>query len=210
MNRPTVSSFGGSYLSSSAVPNGVIIFNDGVVGSFFGGVVFSSVTAQAFQSGSNPNERGQLFLLPFPVRIFGCYGWMAQATSGNVDLVLYSDPLGSPVAQMTSRIDQHTISGTVVNRFNEMFASTYDVPANTPFAVVAKPAAAANVTAYFKTLDSQALSVVDVWGTAGYGVTRNGGSGAFTQQNSGKDHYFLGLIASAFQNPASPLQGVGI
>jgi hypothetical protein len=208
-NRPLVTAFtGGAYSTQSAAPNCLISFSDGALGWFYGSNVYSNLTSQSFQSGSSPNERGQLFQFPFPIRVRGCYGWLAQAASADVDLVLYSDPLGTPTAQRTASIDQNTIQGTGAARFEEYFSSGYDVPANTPIVLAVKPTAAANVTIYYKTLNSASHRVVDVWGTSGYGVNRS--SGAFAAQNSNLDHYFLGLIVEAFEHPARARYALGL
>lgn len=198
LSRPSVSTFTGSYIARGGLPDCVITFSDGTLGWFEGSDVFSTVTARAFNSGSATKEYGQLYQLPFPVKVCGIYGY---ATIGaDTDVVLYSDPLGTPVAQKTASIDANTLETGSAAPFQEFFSSPYSVLANTPIAAVLKPGAS-SITAFYKTLASAGHRVADPWGTSGYGVSR--ASGAFSNANSSLDHYYIGLLISAFDDGAS-------
>lgn len=197
-HEPIVTQYtGGSYAISDGAPRVVITFSDGAIGWFQFGDVANSVTARTFNSGSAPNEYGQLFNLPFPVRISGLFGFIDP--DANYDLVLYSTPLGTPVAQKTLSFDLNTASVAAGRRVQGVFPSPYDVAGNTDFAVVVKPTSVSNMSAYYKTLVSATHRVADPWGTNGYGVSRSGGSGAFANANSSLDHYYVGIIAGGFE-----------
>jgi hypothetical protein len=210
MNRPLVTQFTTVYSAIASAPNAVISFSDGALGFFYGGFVFRTISTTTFNSGSTPNERGQLFQLPFPCRVRGCYVFaQLGTTNADLDLILYSDPLGTPVAQRTVSVDQNTIATAGSSqRIVEYFSSGYDVPANTPVVLAVKPTTTNNVTLPFKTLANAAHRITDIWGTSGYGVNRS--SGAFAQQNSGLDHYFIGLLIEAFEHPARARYQLGI
>lgn len=197
---PSCTSFlSGAYANVTGVPNCFIIFSDGATGWFYGGDVFSAKTVQSFNSGSTPDERGQLFQLPFPLKIYGAYGWVDP--DADFDFVLYSDPLGTPVAEKTVSIDANTTASATGRYFEVLFSSPYQVAPDVPVAIVVKPGASSS-SVYFKTLNSATHRVSDPWGAGGYGVTRTDGSGAFADENSSLNHYYLGLIAGAFDDGA--------
>lgn len=197
MLRPCVTAYTGAiYAAQQQVPNCLITFSDGAVGWFDGGDVYQSVAAVSYNSGSSPNEYGQLYQLPFPVKVCGLYGIVSILASGrDFDVVLYSDPLGTPVAQRTVSIDGNTVASTGAFYFRELFATPYDIAANQPIGVVVKPGAS-SVSAYSKTLNNAAHRIADLWGTSGYGISRS--SGAFSNINSSLDHLYVGMIVSAF------------
>jgi hypothetical protein len=193
-SRPSVTSFtGGLYSSVTNVPNTIITFADGAIGYFYAGEVFSVLTNRSFSSG----EYGQLFNLPFPLKIHGLYAWMAVASSAaDADLVLYSAPLSTPVAEKTVSVDSNTITTLSGRRMTLLFATPYTYIANSDVAVAIKPTAGLSATAYYKTLASATHRVTGPFGTSSYGVTRS--SGAFANANASLDHYFIGLLAGAF------------
>jgi hypothetical protein len=194
LQRPTVTGFvGGSYAQANSVPNCFITFADGATGWIDGGEVFSTLNTRTWSSGDATKEYGQLFKLPFPQRIFGVYGWLNP--TADLDIVLYSDPLGTPSPEKTVSLDANTMGVASARRFREMFTSPYDTTADQLVAAVFKPGGS-NVSAYYKTLAAAGHRVSDIWGVEGYGVSR--ASGAFANANSSLDHYYIGLITGAY------------
>jgi hypothetical protein len=189
--RPTVV---GNLSARNATPNFIIRFNDGTYGWIDGSDIFATVQARGFNNTQTIKEYGQMFQFPFPMRIVGLYG-MSQLAVDH-DLVLYTDPLGSPVAQRTVSMDGNTLGDSGAYFFYEMFASHYDVAANQPIGAVYKPTSASNLNVFYKTLNNAAHRVTDPWGTNGSGISRN--TGAFTSTNSNLDHYCMGLLVSGF------------
>lgn len=193
-HRPLVTIISGvSYLEMATVPNAVITFSDGTLGWISGAEVFSVIGTRTWNSGSATKEYGQRYQFPFPVKVYGTYGWIDP--DADVDIVLYSDPLGTPVAERTLTIDANTATSTTGRRFEDLFSSPYSVPANTPVGIVFKPGAS-NVSAYYKTLGNAAHRITDPWGTSGDGIAR--ASGAFASANSNLDQYLIGLITGGF------------
>jgi hypothetical protein len=159
-----------------------------------GSTTFSTITIRTWNSGSATKEYGQLYQLPFPVKIYGMYAMIDP--DNDFDFVLYSDPLGgSPVAERTVSIDANTTANASTNWVIDMFSSPYSATADQKLGAVVKPGAA-NVSAYYKTLNSAAHRVTDPWGADGYGISR--ASGAFADANSSLDHYYVGLLCGAF------------
>lgn len=196
--RPSVTSFASSsYGDLADLPNVVITFSDGTLGTFWGGFVASvSTTTQTWNSGSATKEYGNVIQLPFPTKV---YGLAALATgSGDFDLVLYSDPLGTPAAEKTLSFDANIASSTSTTVATyELFASPYTLPANTPVAAIMKPGAT-NLNSKYLTLNAAAHQALHTGGANCYAVNR--ASGAFAPQNSSKDRFAIGLLVGAFHD----------
>lgn len=184
---------GTTYATQNQSPMAIIVFSDGVLGWIYASDTFNSVNTRTFNSGSATKEYGQLYSLSFPYRIYGLYGWIDP--DADCDIILYSDPLGTPVAEKTYSMDLNVVSAGSPRRFDLMFASTYDVAANTNIAAIFKPGAS-SMSAYYKTFSSATHRVTDAGGTSCYGVSR--ASGAFANANSSLDHYYIGLLIGAF------------
>ena len=198
---PSVTTYASpSYSAVSSVPDVIIAFSDGAIGFFYLGEVYNTISNTLWHSGSTNAEYGQLFNLPFPMKIYGIYGWL-NLSAGNADteVVLYSAPLsGTPVAEQTKMLDANTILRTGATRFVALFNSPYAYNANTDIAAVFKPGST-SIIAYYKTLANAAHRIADVFGTSGYGISRlTGATGAFANANSDLDHYYIGLLAGAF------------
>lgn len=203
---PTVTTFlGGSYANLAGLPNAIITFSDGALGYFYGSDVFSATGTRFWNSGSATKEYGQIYNLPFPTKIYGLYGWVDP--DDNFDMVLYSDPLGTPVAEKTIAFDLNIGASASGRRISVLFPTPYLLPANTPVGAVYKPSST-GITAYYKTLNSATHRLADVWGASGYGISR--ASGAFANANSSLDHYYIGLLAGAFEHGVRPTYVMGI
>lgn len=209
VHRPTVTGYiGGSYTALSGVPNCIIVFSDGALGYFYGGSVFSTINTRTWNTGGAVDEYGQLYNFPFPMKIHGIYGHIDSDADCNI--VLYSDPLGTPVAEKTVSIDANAVSGTTGRMFQVLFSSPYTYAPNTNIGAVFSPGAS-NVSAYYRTLANADHRVADVWGTSGYGIQRAAtGVGAFADSNSSLDHYYIGLLVGAFEHGVQPTYVLGI
>jgi hypothetical protein len=209
LHRPTLTSFtGAAYAVVAGLPNFIIVASDGTVGWLQMSDISSSRTVRTWNSGSSPAEYGQLYNLPFPCKIYGIYGWLDP--DADTDVVLYSAPLsGSPVAEKTLSIDLNVTASATGRRFAEYFAAPYTYAANSDIAVTFKPGAS-SISAYYKTLGSATHRVADSWGASGYGVSRASGGGAFANANSSLDHYYIGLIAGAFESGVWPSGHLGV
>lgn len=198
---PCVTNFTASYADAARLPNVVITFSDGTLGFFIGGYVASvGSTTQTWNSGSSPNEYGNLFQAPFPMDIYGIQ--VAASFAGNADVVLYTDPLGTPSAQKTVSLDLNT-QGTAGNlsQFYAMFPSLYSLPANTPCAAIVKPTTVTSISMLYKSYHAAAHQKSEPFGTNGYAVNR--ASGAFAAQNSSKDRFIIGLLVGGFDDAVS-------
>ena len=181
------------YSLSNSIPNAMITFSDGALGFFYGCDVFSSLNTRTWNSTSATKEYGQLFKLPFPTQVYGVFGWVGA--SADLELVLYSDPLGTPVAEKTVSVDANTVATTAAARISVLFGSPYITTADQNIGIALKPGAS-DISTYYRTLASAAHRSSDPWGTDGYGISR--ASGAFANANSSLDHYYIGLLVGGF------------
>lgn len=197
-HRPGVTTFlGGVYAAAATTPNVFITFSDGATGWIYGGEVFTSLTTRAWNSSSANAEYGQLYNFPFPVKVYGAYGWLAP--TNDCDVVLYSDVLGTPVAEQTVSLDANVAQTSIGRRFEELFPAPEEFAANNSFGIVIKPGGA-DVSTYLKTHAATAQRISNPWGTSGYGIARV--SGVFAAENSELDQYYLGAIIGGFDNGA--------
>lgn len=202
-NSPGLTSFtGGAYAGVAVAPNCFIKYNDGATGVFIGSYLFNNVgTTTNFNSGSSPSERGNLFVPTVPVKICGI-SLAGVNPSANFDVVLYSDPLGTPVAQKTIAIDLNQVGSANSNRnFSVLFQAPYSNAASAPVAAIIKPGGT-NVGIIHVGMFAAEHNLCRNMGTNCYAVQRAGGAGAFTVQNSNKDIYNISLLVDQFDNGA--------
>lgn len=195
-----VSYLGGTYLATTNLANAVITFSDGTRGYFLGSHVYLTGTStQTWNSGSATKEYGNFFQLSAPVKV---YGFVANvAIGGDTDLVLYSDPLGTPVAEKTISVDANAIGTATAGRIGYfLFSSPYEATADQPLAGIMKPTTGTNISSVYKTFELAAHQASDPLGENCYAVNRN--TGAFAAQNSSKDRFALGLLVAAFDDGA--------
>ena len=210
---PFVTAFtGGSYATGAGSPNAVITFSDGATGYFYGGVVASvGSSTMTIDADLTLKEGGNLLQFPFPVRAYGIYG--GYSIPANHDAILYSDPLGTPVAERTISQDANAIAASATtNSSYLLFPSPYDIAANTPVVAAIKASSTAVSLAY-KTFNAAAHQNAEPLGQNCYRVTRD--TGAFAQQNSGMERAAIGLLIGAFDGGgsgglASPMHGMAV
>lgn len=201
--RPFVTTFtGGAYAVAASTPVCVVIASDGTRGYLFGGSPFSVALSTTFNSGSSPNERGNLITLPGPARIIGA---VANVTpSANFDLVVYSDATGTPVARGTASFDANAVNANAANLPMIGYFAPYTAAAGS-YAVVCKPGVS-NVTISGVTLNDANYQNAYPLGVGGNAINR--ASGAFGQQNSGLDRYGIGILIDSIDNAVSAGAGM--
>lgn len=199
--RPSVTAYtGGAYAASASVPNCIIVFSDGHLGWFGGATVFSTLTNLVWNSGSATKEYGNYLKFPFPLNVYGIY--CVYQPSADCDFILYSDPLGTPVAAKTVSVDSNAVAVSGTREAYMLFAAPYTATASQPLAAIAKPGAS-NVTITYRSMNAAAHQAADHCGTNGYGVSR--ASGSFAAVNSNKDRFPIGLLVGAFSQENNQL-----
>lgn len=201
INRPTTTSFvGGSYTTVVGIPKPFITFSDGAFGWIAASDVYSLNATRTWNSSGGTKEYGNLYQFPFPMKINGLWGWVDP--DADFDVVLYSDPLGTPVAERTVSFDSSTVAGATMRRFFAEFASPYTTTANQKIGAVWKPGAS-NISTPYVTLGHADHKVARAGGTACSGISR--ASGAFGEV---VEQYYIGLLVSAFDDAVSAASGI--
>jgi uncharacterized repeat protein (TIGR02059 family) len=151
---PQVQHYTASWARQSSLPICIIEFDDGTLGTIAGGLPVSAISGYTYSSSSTPDEYGVLFQLPFESTATSL--WMiAKPTTNaaNGELILYSDPLGTPVAEATISLDANNFQLTDGVRFGEWVLPTAKtLAANTDYAVAFRPTTTTNVTLTYFTL----------------------------------------------------------
>jgi hypothetical protein len=198
---PGVTTFtGGAYADNSRLPNAIITFSDGAFGYFLGGFLFTTThNLQTWNSSSAQKEYGNYFRMPVPAKIYGIVASL-QVTE-NTDIILYSDPLGTPVAEKTVSLDVNAVGTAQVNTWCCLpFASPYITTASQPVAGIMKPLSTTDIIANYLQLNDAAHQAAHPLGTNCYAISR--ATGSFAAQNASKDRYALGLLVAAFDDGA--------
>lgn len=198
---PGVTDFtGASYTNANRYPNVVIRASDGTYGWFWGGAVASvGATTQTWNNTSGTTEYGNLIQLQVPAKAYGVA--TAFALGGDCDFILYSAPLGTPVAEKTVSVDKDTVAVSTLGLHYYEFASPFSMTANTAYAVIAKPTSATDVSMNYRTYNAAVHQASDSLGSSTcYAINR--ASGAFAAQNSSKDRFVIGLVIAAFDDGA--------
>lgn len=209
--RPAVTFFNAAtYSTVATVPLCVVVASDGTLGFIYGGTCYTTVGSSAYNNGSTPNERGNVIIPPVPGKAIGiAYSLAFAGATSDVDLVLYSDPLGTPTAQKTVSLDGNAIASGSANLFGvALFSSPYTFTAGQPLAAIYKPTTVNNITASFITLNSSAHMKAFSLGTGAYAVNRS--SGAFSVQNSNLERYQIGLLIDSLDNGVGSGGVVGV
>jgi len=188
-NLPTITNnTSGAFLkTSAAAPNCYIVFDDGSIG-YFGGFPFFAVapTGVNINSGTaTADEYGNIFNLSTTYVAYGIYfnGLLASAST-DYELILYSDPLGTPVAERTITVDATTVGGTAATQVEVLFSVPFAIKANTNYAITCRPTTANNVTVYY--LDALTTTAkLTMYGSSIYACRRLDNSGAFSDYNAG-------------------------
>lgn len=178
---------GGTYAYSAAIPNTFIIFDDGTVGYFYPAefIATSSTTAINSTTGT-ADEYGNAIKLPYVFMAEGIQANITFAgTSSDCELILYSDPLGTPVAEKTVVVDATQASQTGNARHvTGLFPAAFKMKANTQYAISVRPTTANNVTLIYDD-GNVASQVFQPPNNYAYGIRRLDNTGAFADTNGG-------------------------
>jgi hypothetical protein len=199
--NPSVS-FGNMVIASMAPPAGVmpysalyttswakqllapvlaLRYDDGVYYSVPGCVPWNAVSTTAYHSGSTPDENGNIFRLPFGVRVVGWNGRFAAGTSADFDIVLYDSD--GTTALLTYSKDATNLGGTSASNLWGMFSGTANLKPNTDYRITLKPTTANSVTLNHYTVHANGLFAATKGGANCYWTYQTNGGG-FAQTNT--------------------------
>lgn len=197
VNAPcVVTNTSGSYArSSSQIPNAYIIFDDSTIGWLYGSMFSSNgTTTETFASDTaTADEYGNIITIPATYNAIGISAFFSGLNTSDLELILYSNPLGTPVAERTITVDADTLSTTAAGFCQFMFSSPFLMKANTPYAVTLRPTTTNAISTYYTETTSDGMHIGAPNATA-YSCRRLDNSGAFSDYNGGTAKSRLMLV----------------
>jgi hypothetical protein len=169
---------------------GIIEFDDGTIGwidyaPHLPGVA-AAVTVLSFNvnTGSN-DEYGVRFKLPFKCSVRGAAMHLGSiASTDNFEFIIYTDPLGTPVASYTQAIDPNYVGTTSTGQMIINFPS-YTLQKNTWYCMAVRPTTANSISIGFFQCGSgkEKFKKTQPFGADIFLVSRLNQTGAFNNQS---------------------------
>lgn len=199
---------GGVWQSASfdGVPNCVITFDDGTIGTIDATVPISATAAEAFQDTTNPDERGLIFQVPWDCKIDALFAAGGiNSSAADFTLSLYSDPTGTPALLASVAVLAEQLGGTFIDRAMEWaLASEVSLSKNTDYCVAMRATGSASSRLHAFTLGDAAYRALLPGGTTLKKATRDGGSGAFAAESPAITMYQVGVRISQLDDGTGP------
>lgn len=209
---PAVTFNSGSPTTSGTLPIALLESDDGTIGWIQGTRFIDNITLRTFDSGTaGADEYASLFQSPYQWHVIGiCFRGRFAVASGIATAILYSDPLGSPVAERQRAIDTDQVGGnsSASNALQEIFFTTsYVLTPNTKIALALQPqSTTGDVAVYELGLGTTINGRSTPFGGGEFDFqwskgTRLDGSGAFTESTN--DIMLIGPILAGITQPAA-------
>ena len=176
-------------------------------GPFFPGDGATLFTSQALNSGSSPQEFGNIIIPNRKLRVCGIWAYRAGAAAADYYFKFYSAPTGTPVAEATTPL----IDGAFSSNFSGgihlwRFTSKFILAAGTKYAYTILPNTATNSYLY-KTVANATTDMANIEGGSDmYGCSRNSGGGAFTELTTTR--FVMGLWIDQGDDGAAGAGGI--
>lgn len=176
-------------------------YDDGTTPFVAGAAPISAFSQPSYNTGSTPDERGNLCSLPFPIRIIGVFGVaFGGASSGVFDIIVY-DGSDSTLASVSNDPDINRATGGAAAAVFR-FATPVSIAANTSFRVVAKPTSANSIFLTTHSIDTSnggtRLREAMFGSTPACQLTTRSDAGAWTDTPDTFAH--LGIIVDQFDD----------
>ncbi|MBI3983851.1 hypothetical protein HY346_00975 [Candidatus Microgenomates bacterium] len=155
----------------------------------------SALNSTAFNSGSTPDERGNILQFPFPVKVSGF--WVRVDLDGDADVVLYDSD--GTTALATSSLDTNVRASAVGHTLFRYFSSDVSLSKDTTYRLVLKPTSVTSVTLY--DFDVNAAAIMDaVEGGQNWHHTQRTDAGAWSQTTTKRN--MMGLLVTSADDGA--------
>lgn len=167
---------------TNGIPLFIIEFNDGTLGWFVAG--YSALySQQTLGTGSTPDEVALVFKMPISCEVNYVHIPLASIGATDAfDVVIYKDPMGTPLVIQTISIDPNKVGSSVTGGILSIPIAPLKVSANLFYGISVKPTTAGfvNLTKYdFGSGNSYLRRATILQENWGYGH-RVDGSGPFT------------------------------
>lgn len=186
---------------ANVLPNVIITFDDGTLGTINDALPFSSMTTDGGTSASNPDEWALLFQSPWDLKI-DAYGMVcgAETAAGDLTLSLYSDPLGTPTVLDSLTVLAEQLAANFVYKWvGTLLTAEIQLTKNTDYAIGVAANGAANSRAPKWLLDNTAHRAFYPGSTTLRKGTRQNGTGAFAEESPALTLYHAGVRISGLK-----------
>lgn len=182
----TVGLAAAAYSSSTTLPNVLLIADDGTLGYLVNCPPYLTANETAgFSSSSTPDEYASVFQVPFDCVINELWTEIyINATTSDAELILYSDALGTPVAERTITLDANTAiaaGSSSIDRFWVVGITPFTLRRDTNYAVAVRPTSTGTVQVYYMDVNDQTHFTLHPGGDRWWYATRSNQSGAFSR-----------------------------
>ena len=126
---------GSTWAVLQAIPNLILVYNDGTFATLSGCSPAESLTSTAFNSGTATNLRGNLWIPHCDMTLRGIISY--YQASGNADLVIYDSGF-SELRSVT--IDANTVRSNALRMYSAIFSSDLDVTGGSTYYLMLRPA----------------------------------------------------------------------
>ena len=176
----------GSYASVQVAPSAVITFDDSTKGWIYGSDLHTTQnTAVAVNVDTGTaDEYGNIIIPKQPFLVTGARMMLDINLTANFEVILYSDPLGTPVAERTITFDAETSGTSALNQILFMFTTPFLMRANSTYCLAFRPTTTTNNSCYY--CDGvEGAALLHAPNAQAYACRRIGNSGAFSDFNGG-------------------------
>lgn len=143
---PCVVANTGAVAVVAGIPNVMLRASDGTIGWLAYSGFFNTLTTRNFDSGTGTaDEYGNTFVFPYEITVCGVQARFRVnvVTGASCNFILYTDPLGTPVAAESYNVDQQFQLGNTTAASDGLHTIIFDTPvtiaANTKFALTIQP-----------------------------------------------------------------------
>lgn len=202
-NNPgsTLVTSGPTYTAQAALPFCVLAFDDGTLG-YIDGAWFTSTGAAfvgvSINTGSTPDEVCNIFRTEGPVSIDALKAVLSlDSFSADLELILYSDPLGTPSVVEALTFDASHGSVTGAYRVTSIpLTAVRALSANTDYAVAIRPTTANGVTYSYFDVSAAGHFGGHSLGANCYFASRSNQTGAFSGTTTRRIHGLAARVCS--------------
>ena len=188
MPAVVVSESGGAFAKQTSTPSALITFDDGTLGMlrFTSPLVSLTIAAYNVNTGT-ADEYGNLITLTSPAYLsaFATSPGSVYGSAADFEFILYSDPLGTPVAEHTLLVDSTQSAGGTFGTGESIWSLPTPVLLDAgTYAVTTRPTTTTNIET--GQWDAHSADHLDLYGPVTcYAVRRLNDTGAFADFNGG-------------------------
>lgn len=186
MPASTLKTAGTFAIITAAVPNIGLEFDDGTIGWLLGAEMIDTVgTVAANVDTATADEYGNFIQIPGPMMLYGVSAMMSIASdTSDFEVLVYSDPLGSPTLVASRTIDATQLGSISVGAHQFLFNTPVLLQKDTPYAFTLRPTTTGSITYRFIDMGDAKFNKLNGLDGFSYSVRRLDNAGAFSDYNA--------------------------